>query len=508
MKITQKLIAGYASLALLVLAVGLFALIANKQLARSYESDEKHFNIIVAAATEVTSYVKRAEGHLIMFLIFHDQEDKEKFFKRYESLQEQIMILDRVIRNPEARIIFGKIKSSAGEVLSVGEVLIKTYNADMKKTGRFGPEKHAELVRKFYELTSETRGYGVELARFEADLDSKVKTAAIKKASNLQQDIVLIVAAAIFIALIYAYILAKAITKPIIKLKEVAEEIGRGNLDVAIKIESKDEIGTLADSFNKMACDLQTSMSEQKKLEAQLRHSQKIEAVGKLAGGVSHYFDNILTGIMGFGHILKTRLKEDDPLRVYVNQILIASERAANLTKNLVAFSRNQIINPKPVRLNEIAERARQFLTGLMFEGISLEIKLTDKDLPVMADSTLMEQVLINLCTNACDAMPDGGVLSIRTDLVESGAQYFKNGKPGMYARISVSDTGTGMDEQTKERIFEPFFTTKEVGKGTGLGLAMVYGIIKQHDGHIDVQSETGKGTTFNIYLPIIEPSP
>lgn len=508
MKITQKLIAGYASLALLVIAVGLFALIANKQLVRSYESDEKHFHIIVAAATEVTSYVKRAEGHLIMFLTLHDRQDKEKFFKRYESLQEQIMILDKAIKNPEARTIFDKIKSSAGKVLSMGEALIKTYNADMEKTGSFDPEKHAQLVRKFYDLTSETRRYGVELAIFEAGLDNKVKAAALKKASNLQQDIVLIVVAAIFIALIYAYILARAITKPIIKLKGVAEEIGRGNLDVAIKIESKDEIGTLADSFNKMACDLQTLMREQKKLESQLRHSQKIEAVAKLAGGASHYFDNILTGIMGLGYILKTRLKEDDPLRVYANQILISSERAANLTKNLVVFSRSQIIDPKPVHLNEIAERARQFLTGPMLEGISLEIKLTDKDLPVMADSTLMEQVLINLCINACDAMPAGGVLGIQTDPVELGEKYFKDGKPGMYARISVSDTGTGMDEQTKERMFEPFFTTKEVGKGTGLGLAMVYGIIKQHDGNIDAQSETGKGTTFNIYLPIIEPLP
>ncbi|MDP2993005.1 MAG: PAS domain S-box protein [Deltaproteobacteria bacterium] len=251
-------------------------------------------------------------------------------------------------------------------------------------------------------------------------------------------------------------------------------------------------------------------VTEHKKLEQQLLHAQKMEAVGQLAGGVAHDFNNILTVTIGCGNLLKMKMEEDDPLKTYVDQILTSSERAASLTQSLLAFSRKQILNPQPVKINKIVKSVEKLLLRVIGEDIHIQLKtmVTDKDLTVMADSGQIEQVLMNLATNARDAMPKGGLLIIETELVKLSNEYIKThvyGKPGIYALVSVTDTGLGMDEKTKGKIFEPFFTTKEVGKGTGLGLATVYGIIKQHSGYIDVYSELGKGTTFKIYLPVIK---
>ena len=249
-------------------------------------------------------------------------------------------------------------------------------------------------------------------------------------------------------------------------------------------------------------------ITERKRLEEQYLQAQKMEAVGHLAGGVAHDFNNILTAIIGYGNLLQMKIKEDDPLRAYINQILLSSEKAANLTHGLLAFSRKQIINPKPVNLNDIVKNVEKLLLRLIGEDIELQTLLADKDLIVMADSGQIEQVLMNFATNARDAMPEGGTLIISTEIVELDREYIITsgyGKPGKYALISVADTGKGIDEKTKGFIFEPFFTTKERERGTGLGLAVVYGIVKQHNGNIDVYSELDKGTTFRIYLPIIE---
>jgi signal transduction histidine kinase/CheY-like chemotaxis protein len=249
-------------------------------------------------------------------------------------------------------------------------------------------------------------------------------------------------------------------------------------------------------------------ITERKKLEEQLLQAQKMEAIGQLAGGVAHDFNNILTAIIGFANLLKTETSEDDILRSYVTPILNSAERAANLTQALLAFSRRQIISPKTVNLNEIIQGLERLLSRVIGEDIELSTVLTDKDLIVMADSSQIEQVLMNLATNSRDAMPDGGKLTISTKLVEFDNEFIKAhgfGRPGAYALVSVEDTGQGMDEKTRERIFEPFFTTKDVGKGTGLGLSMVYGIIKQHDGYINVSSKHNIGTIFNIYLPLIK---
>ncbi len=254
--------------------------------------------------------------------------------------------------------------------------------------------------------------------------------------------------------------------------------------------------------------DICKDFTERRKLEHQLLQAQKMEAVGQLAGGIAHDFNNILTAIIGYETLIQMELKHNDQLMGYSLEVTKAAQRASDLTHALLAFSRKQIINIRPVNLNGIVKTIKNLLIRIIGEDIELSIKVAKSDLIVMADTTQIEQVLMNLATNARDAMPGGGKLTIHTDLAEIDDQFIEiygYGKTGNYALICIEDTGHGMDSETKKRIFDPFFTTKEVGKGTGLGLAMVYGIIKQHDGYINVYTKPGKGTTFNIYLPIIQ---
>ena len=256
------------------------------------------------------------------------------------------------------------------------------------------------------------------------------------------------------------------------------------------------------------AIEIINNTTGKKKLEDQLRHSQKMEAVGQLAGGVAHDFNNILTAITGYGSLMKMKMGEHDPLRNYLQQMLDASERAANLTRSLLAFSRKQVISPRPVNLNKIIKNVEKLLQRLVSEDVEMRVILTSKDLTVMADSSQIEQILMNLVANASDAMLERGCLTISTEVDVLDHEFIRMngfGKPGMYALFSVTDTGAGMDEKTKRKIFEPFFTTKQAGRGTGLGLSIAYGIVKQHDGYITCYSEPNMGTTFKIYLPMIK---
>jgi PAS domain S-box-containing protein len=253
------------------------------------------------------------------------------------------------------------------------------------------------------------------------------------------------------------------------------------------------------------------NITERKKLEEQLRRAQKMEALGQFAGGIAHDFNNILTAIMGYGELLRTAMERDSPSYYYVEEILSSAAKSAALTQQILAFGRKQIISPRPMDLNNLITGTERLLRRLIGEDIEIHIALADTDVTVLVDPGQLEQVLMNLCVNARDAMPRGGDIFIRTGMEFLDKEYIEGydvKKQGMYALVTVADTGEGMDEKTRQRIFEPFFTTKEIGRGTGLGLATVYGIIKQHNGHINVYSEPGKGTTFKIYLPMVEALP
>jgi PAS domain S-box-containing protein len=248
-------------------------------------------------------------------------------------------------------------------------------------------------------------------------------------------------------------------------------------------------------------------ITERKSLEEQLRQAQKMEAIGTLAGGVAHDFNNILTVILGFATIMRKDIAADSPLAAPLGHILSAGERAANLTRSLLAFSRKQAMELKNVDMNQVILDTHKLLSRLLREDTELRIKTAETVLPIKADAGQIGQILLNLISNAAQAMPDGGMVSINAKAIELDQAFIKAhgfGKPGSYALLSVSDTGAGMDEETRQRIFEPFFTTKGIGEGTGLGLSIVYGIVKQHGGYVNCYSEPGKGTTFRIYIPLI----
>jgi PAS domain S-box-containing protein len=247
-------------------------------------------------------------------------------------------------------------------------------------------------------------------------------------------------------------------------------------------------------------------ITKEKTLESRLRQAQKMEAIGTLAGGVAHDFNNILTALTGYGTLLQLKLDKGNPLQHYVDQILSASMKGANLTRSLLAFSRKQPISLNPVNLNDIIKGTEKLLKRLLTEDIILRALLTSDDIMIMADPTQIDQILFNMVSNARDAMPKGGSLTIETKVMTLDDAFIKVhgfGQPGKYALLSTSDTGIGMDAAVKEHIFDPFFTTKEVGKGTGLGLSTVYGIVKQHNGYITIYSEPNIGTTVRIYFPL-----
>lgn len=264
-------------------------------------------------------------------------------------------------------------------------------------------------------------------------------------------------------------------------------------------------VGLLPDSQKSIASIL--DITEWKALEEQLLQSQKMEAVGQLAAGVAHDFNNILTGIIGYGSLLQMTLTDDSAEKTYVDSILQAGHRAAALTQGLLTFGRKQVIAPREIDLNDAIKSTERLLRRMIGEDIELRCMYQAKAINVLADSGQMGQVLMNLAANARDAMPGGGILTIETSIasISKDSAVDTGMKPGSYALFKVTDVGQGMTREIIERIFEPFFTTKGVGQGTGLGLSIVYGIVTQHAGHIHVKSEPGKGTVFSVYLPLIE---
>lgn len=307
---------------------------------------------------------------------------------------------------------------------------------------------------------------------------------------------------------VVAYLIVGRVTKPLVRLTEGVNALGMGQEFREIVVESGDEIGNLATAFNHMVDSLKKRDTEMHDLAEQLRHSQKMEAIGTLAGGIAHDFNNILMVISAYGELLKRGLEEGGKAWAYAGQIENAVGKATSLTKRLLAFSSKQIINLKPIKLNQVIIGLDKMLVLLVTEDIEMQFDLDTADPTVMADSGQIDHMLINLVTNARDAMPHGGTLTIKTCVVtreENTPKPNAKGNEENYAVVTVIDNGIGMTEQIRERMFDPFYTTKEVGKGTGLGLSMAYGIIQQHHGLIEVDTEPGKGTSLKIYLPLVE---
>jgi two-component system cell cycle sensor histidine kinase/response regulator CckA len=301
------------------------------------------------------------------------------------------------------------------------------------------------------------------------------------------------------------FLISHTFTRPLASLVAGVRALEEGDFTYPLESSGGDEVAEVTGAFDRMRVNLEKTQSEHKLLEERLRQAHKMEAVGRLAGGVAHDFNNLLTIIRGHGDLLLERGDADDFERRSIDQIQKAAGRAVSLTRQLLAFSRMQVLQPRVLDLNAIVAEMGKMLPRLIGEDIEYVFQPEPKLALVKADPGQVEQVIMNLAVNARDAMAGGGKLTVRTlNAVVDEAQARKRPpmSPGPYVLLAVTDTGHGMDNKTKARIFEPFFTTKEVGKGTGLGLATVYGVVKQSGGFIWVESTPGEGATFEIYLP------
>jgi two-component system cell cycle sensor histidine kinase/response regulator CckA len=313
---------------------------------------------------------------------------------------------------------------------------------------------------------------------------------------------------AVVVGGLLAFLISATFTKPLASLVQGVRALERGDYDYRLQAEGGGEVAQVTLAFDRMRHTLQHNDAERRQLEEQLRQSQKMEALGRLAGGVAHDFNNLLTIIKGHSELLLDRLGNNDPSYKSGEQIHKAADRASALTRQLLIFSRRQILQPKVLDLNVLVTEMDKLLQRLIREDVEYEFLSGPELKNVKADPGQIEQVLMNLTVNACDAMPQGGRLTVATCNVDVDTAYAQT-RPGLavgsYVLLSVTDTGHGMDVKTQARIFEPFFTTKEVGKGTGLGLSTVYGIVKQSGGFIWVQSAPGKGSSFEVYLPQVQ---
>ena len=311
------------------------------------------------------------------------------------------------------------------------------------------------------------------------------------------------------IGVILGVFISRFLTQPIIDITESLKAFGTGSEDNQLTFTGQSKEGDiLIQSFNQMIIERKRLEDEKEQLEKELRFSLKLQAVGQLTGGIAHEFNNTLTAIIGYGNILKIKLGDNNELTHYANQILSTSERAAGIVSKLLAFSRKHIIHPRTANINSLINDAAHSIELDVGDDISLKLMLCSNDLTALVDTEQIRQILHIIASNARDAMPDGGTITIKTDQISLHDEQTKSygyGAPGNYAQISIHDTGTGIDQNILHKIFEPFFTTKEMTKGMGLGLAMAYGIVKNHKGLIHAESEPGKGTTIEVRLPIID---
>lgn len=631
MNISQRLISGNIIIIVLVVAIGIFGMLSRKDIVKSFESAEKHFRSIITSATEASSYAKRAESHLILFLTFHDRSDREKFFDRYNSLVEEIKIMDKAVTVPEAREIVEGIKADTVRLLPAGESLLKAYDRDMSQSGRFIPAEHEKEIRALNEIASNIRQHGVDLAIAEAVLSENAHRTALKKATSLQMYGFAVILGGVIIALILGYIYSKKIASPILQLKHNVAELTKGNLDVKMAHTSNDEIGELSTSFNIMTRALRDSrheivsekerllvtlrsigdgvittdidgnvillnsvaevltgwrqedasgrplqeifhiineksrqivedpvkivmqtgkivelanhtillsrdgterdisdsgapiidengaiigavlafrdVTEKRKTENELLRTRNIESLGVLAGGIAHDFNNILVGILGNVTLAKRKLEHEDRERIAerLSGIENAALRAKDLAYQLLTFAKGGAPLLKTSYIDRLIMDAAKFtLSG---SNIICNFFFPDDLWPVDIDRGQLSQVIHNLIINAKWAMPDGGQIETRAEnIVIDGESPGTAILPeGRYIRISLKDEGTGIPAEHLNRIFDPYFTTR--GKGSGLGLATAYSIIKRHGGLIIAESVAGAGTTFRIYLPASDKS-
>jgi signal transduction histidine kinase/FixJ family two-component response regulator len=323
--------------------------------------------------------------------------------------------------------------------------------------------------------------------------------------NELNQHLILLGVAAVVIGGVIVFLISSTFTRPLEQLAGGVHALEEGDFVYPLGPDTGDEVSQVTAAFERMRSTLRSNEEQNRMLSEQLRHSQKMEAVGRLAGGVAHDFNNLLTVIKGHSDLLELKLGSLSPVQSSVVQVKKAADRATALTRQLLAFSRMQVLQPQVLDLNAVIADVNKMMPVLLGEEIEYKFLPGERLAHIKADPSQIEQVLVNLAVNARDAMSQSGKLTVTTQNVVLDEKYARTHPPviaGKYVLIVVADSGHGMDEETKTRIFEPFFTTKELGKGTGLGLSTVYGIVKQSGGYIWVDSAVNQGTRFEIFLP------
>ena len=443
-------------------------------------------------------------------------------------------ILDRVRMLDERRNIKNNhayLLNSRGEILAGPDEqdFLKPYRlhdfpeirelqAGRSGVSQYKNDRGEEVVGARYALTGDGdfNGWGWGI------IVNQPVSEAFRAAYTIRDVIVAMMIIMAFLITVSSMIIAKRISRPIREVAESALRISRGNLgSKEIRYKTRDEIGNLVDAFNRMGSNLEAttvsrdSLSREiegrKGLERQIRQSQKMEAIGTLAGGIAHDFNNILMPIIGYAQMSREELPQESPVQDNLDTILESANRAKELVKQILAFSRHSEDQLKPLKVQPIVKEALKLLRASVPAHIDIRRNLDNNTGAVMGDSTQIFQVIMNICTNSYQAMKEkGGILDVTLSGVDIGNedQDFSSLNPGPYLLLTVSDTGHGMGREVLERIFEPFFTTRGPAEGTGMGLSVVHGIVRGYGGDIRVYSEPDKGTTFNVYLPRIDNSP
>src|SRR6267142_1617184 len=408
---------------------------------------------------------------------------------------------------------FSNVASSEAVFRYGNEIAASTLSAEANglleqefregKGNRLGTEQEIQIGSERYLGTTVRLSYGPGTPVSLSVLKSFDRATTFLK--QLNRVLLILGFVSVLAGTVLAFLLSKTITRPLARLVTGLHAFEKGDSSFPLDASGGDEIAEVTAAFDRMRANLQKTENEQKQLEQRLRQAHKMEAVGRLAGGVAHDFNNLLMIVSGHCELLSDRIPAGVPGRNNIEQIQKAADRAVSMTRQLLAFSRMQVLEPRTIDLNAVIADMGKMLARLIGEDIEYAFTPDPKLVSVKADPGQIGQVIMNLVVNSRDAMPKGGSITVRTRNAVLDRDEARKRHPmqaGEYGLLSVTDTGHGMDEDTKAHIFEPFFTTKEVGKGTGLGLATVYGIVKQSGGFIWVESAPGKGATFEIYFP------